>query len=411
MRHPVLGSRSDTLGLGAIVALALLARAGAELWGRPALIKEYDDGVYYRASLSLTTGSTLYEDVGFVHPPGLPVLLAPFSLLGGVVGDRTAFILARLAVIALSIVLVAALARLYGLVAGAIYATHIGVVVAGWTIMMEPLLDGATLLAVVLLSRKRVGWAGSVLGLALVVKLWAAVPILALSLTLLLQRRRPDALRLILVAGLSAGLATAPFVLLAPSAFGRNVVLAQLTRDPDGWARLARLKSLAGVGDPALPLDLPLTVLLWGLALVAIGAVGRRAWARGQASDELVWPLLAGMWMVILILSPTYWAHYSSVAVLPISVCAALAWQRWRPATRIPQQQLVGALSVIGLLVISAWGAYLRPWDVVEVEPRPGACLADAPPAEQVLADAAPERIPGCDLPVDPYAERELLGD
>ena len=51
----------------------------------------YDDGVYESAADAVVSGRLPYRDFLLLHPPGLIYLLAPFALLGRVIGDADAW--------------------------------------------------------------------------------------------------------------------------------------------------------------------------------------------------------------------------------------------------------------------------------------------------------------------------------
>ena len=48
----------------------------------------------------MAEGVLPYRDFLLVHPPGEPIVLLPFALLGGWIGDDAAFTVARLAAMA-----------------------------------------------------------------------------------------------------------------------------------------------------------------------------------------------------------------------------------------------------------------------------------------------------------------------
>ena len=124
-------ARADLLALGVLVAIAFLIRLiphvrSGGLWG----VIGYDDGVYFASAVAMTEGVLPYRDFLLVHPPGEPVVLLPFAVLGAWMGDGTALTIARIATMvagAVSCVLAALVcgrsSRLAGLLAGLVYAT------------------------------------------------------------------------------------------------------------------------------------------------------------------------------------------------------------------------------------------------------------------------------------------------
>ena len=95
---PRRSSRSDLAILAGVVGLAFLVRLlpvlrGVGLFG----MIDYDDGVYFGSASALIHGLIPYRDFLLLHPPGILYVLAPFAALGNVVGDATAFAVARVA--------------------------------------------------------------------------------------------------------------------------------------------------------------------------------------------------------------------------------------------------------------------------------------------------------------------------
>ena len=58
-------------------------------------VVEYDDGVYFGASINLVHGILPYKDFALVQPPLITILLAPFAALASTVGTKDAMELAR----------------------------------------------------------------------------------------------------------------------------------------------------------------------------------------------------------------------------------------------------------------------------------------------------------------------------
>lgn len=58
-------------------------------------IHGYDPGAYFGATLQLLHGVVPYRDFYYEHPPGLPLFLPPFMVLGQLGGDRVAMVIAR----------------------------------------------------------------------------------------------------------------------------------------------------------------------------------------------------------------------------------------------------------------------------------------------------------------------------
>ncbi len=120
----------------AIAALAFVVRLSSSGWF-PGLgnFVGNDGPIYYTASQALVHGDVPYPDFVLVHPPGITLLLAPFSLLTQVTSDLAAYEVIRVsfmllgALNALLIYLVASkVGRVAGVVAGLIYCVLPGLV-------------------------------------------------------------------------------------------------------------------------------------------------------------------------------------------------------------------------------------------------------------------------------------------
>jgi Flp pilus assembly protein TadD len=203
----------------------------------------YDDGVYFGAAIRLVQGHLPYRDFVFLHPPGLPLLLAPVALLSDLFGTHDAFAIARLVtglVGTANAVLVGMLLRSRGpravLVGGAAFACFPLAVAANGTVTLEPYLLLFCLLgANVLFRRGGVAEgrgalvAGLLLGIAVSVKIWAILPV-AVLLTVCAHAHRRSAVRVLAGVALGLTMTCGPFVALAPKAFIRDVLTVQILR-------------------------------------------------------------------------------------------------------------------------------------------------------------------------------------
>ncbi|MCW2542940.1 MAG: hypothetical protein JWM40_492, partial [Frankiales bacterium] len=282
--------------------------------------------VYYGAAKLLLHGQLPYRDATIIHPPGSAVLLVPFAALGDLLGDPVGMAIARIAVAAvavLNIVLVHRLtARLPGstsriaLAAAALYAVMPNAVIAEHTVLLEPLVNLACLLAMLVLTeRPRAAVAaGALLALAVSIKLFAAAYVVVLVVWLLL-RRQP---RLVawLATGLAAGAAVMllPFFLAAPHAFWQDVVVTQASR-PDGGGHAGRLVDLAGFGPLPLALGIP-------LLLIAVLAIAFRV--RGASSPAYrVWVGVLLLSAIAFTSSASYFPHYAAFLAPALAISLA----------------------------------------------------------------------------------------
>src|ERR1700728_3816009 len=90
-----------TLGTSFVVG-ALLVYEGVYL-GVFHGLNELDDGVYFGEGAMLAHGLLPYRSYLDVQPPGIALLMAPFGLLGRLIGDRVAFEFARVFVTAVTV--------------------------------------------------------------------------------------------------------------------------------------------------------------------------------------------------------------------------------------------------------------------------------------------------------------------
>jgi alpha-1,2-mannosyltransferase len=251
-------------------------------------LTEIDDGVYFGEGVMLVHGVLPYHSYVDVQPPGIAVLMAPFALLGRLVGDRVAFELARLFVVAVGMVNIGLLGRLVRrrhwlgvLTALCVLAFYLDTIVADHTILLEPFLVFGTLLGFVVVfgdteiatrSSKRWLVAGAVMGLTTSVKIWELIPLIVL---LVVASARGSRCLAHYVGGVVSALAVVcgPFFVMAPSKFIHEVIVVQATRSHLGQLdEKSRLWNLLGA---AVPKQLPRGAILWalfGLCLV-IGLV------------------------------------------------------------------------------------------------------------------------------------------
>ncbi|GAB3980879.1 hypothetical protein GCM10029978_080120 [Actinoallomurus acanthiterrae] len=265
----------------------------------------YNDGVYFGAALRMASGYLPYRDFTFLHPPGLPLILAPIAALSHIVGEPVAMAIARLltAVTAVGVVVLATLimryrGRIAMMTTGLALACSPRTVDVADTVELEAYFLILCLLGTLVLfgstgrftaSRRRTFVGGLAFGLACAVKVWALMPIVALLTVYAvscLAHKQWWRVRWLL-GGITAGAAIplAPFLALAPATFIHDVVSVQLTRESSGWQELsigARLQSMTGLDElPHLHAKSVLAIgILLALALaffVSYAMVGDRA--------------------------------------------------------------------------------------------------------------------------------------
>jgi alpha-1,2-mannosyltransferase len=260
-------------GLALLVATLLALFLRLFLLTRPGFLTsgtvEYDDGVYLGAALRLLHGALPYKDYAFVQPPGIVVVALPAAVVGSLTSQVTGLAAARILSVLAStacVPLAGRLVRHRGAIACAATAGLLAVfpadVLSGRTLLLEPWLNLACLLAASaafrdgrLKSPGWLAWAGVALGCGVAIKLWAGVPAAVLLAVCLIARPGEGASRArragALVGGAVGGFAVlaGPFVLADPSGFIRQTLLDQVSRVGSTAPTSLRLAYLTGLID------------------------------------------------------------------------------------------------------------------------------------------------------------------
>jgi hypothetical protein len=421
---------------GAVVVWALAAvSAGLGLFqllraGGAHSVLEYDDGVWFGSALRLADGALPYRDFVLDQPPGVPLLLAPVALLAHAFGAAGAFVVARLVTVgveAANVVLVGRLLRARSVLAAAVGAGVVTVypaaVMTARTVMLEPFCDLWCLIGLCVAfggrqgatSARRAVGVGALFGVAGACKAFALLPFVVLVAQMALGGpvgRRRAALCSAAAAGCFAAIC-APFVVLAPAGFLRQVVLTQIERGaPAMTNRVDRLAQLLGVPPaPSSALSpgrfettlVMLVAVLVGLALVlawrAALLPARSSLARWSSAAVLV---TAGG----LIWPAAFYYHYAAFLApflgLALGAAADALLARRAPAVA---GALAAALVVVGtahaVRVVQTTDPPGHPaiaW--LDAAVPLGACAVSDNPSVLVLADRFAAR-PGCSQLVD----------
>jgi len=351
--------------------------------GPLAYVVNYDEGIYFSASALLLRGALPYRDVFFVQPPGMLLLLSPITAWANAGHMSAALALTRYLMTivgAANTLLVGsiglrAFGPLAGISAALLYATFPEVIREERGPFLEPVLNLACLaMAWLWLQEKPVRRylvAGLVGGLALSVKSWAAVWLVAALWSL--PRRRPIAAAVYLWLGVAAALVVLilPFAVAARGTFLSQAVGYHLQRGPQGVHEV-----LARLWD--MNLRHPVTAVL---ALTGAGLWLRTVWSRQnpvgtQAIPTDGWldgPRAGRYFVLVLVLTiasfvvaPIYFHRYASFLAPSEAALGGLgtAWihqrtrQRW-PAL-IPATLLLAAGSQVGFELFTT-NDYRRP--------------------------------------------------
>src|SRR5580692_4678329 len=189
--------------LQVIALLIFLLSLGMSLWqlSVPEFLSSYDSGVYLASTIHLVSGVLPYRDFTFVQPPGILLLMSPVGVFSRVFGTHDGFIAARVVssvVTALNAGLLAWLVRHRGRLAMVLAGGGLAFLPVSFFVSSSLTLEPYCVLfvlagALVVLDRdeldetvstRRFVVGGLLLGFALLIKLWAIFPLVALALCL-----------------------------------------------------------------------------------------------------------------------------------------------------------------------------------------------------------------------------------
>ena len=349
--------RADAL---LVFAVAFAARIAVVVFshGGPLGNFGYDGSVYYAASDALTFGRLPYDDFVLLHPPALMLALTPFAWLGRLTTDHAGFVAANTAFAVLGAVNAALVVRIArrmrlgrsaALLGGLFYAVWSDAVGGEYSIRLEPLGNCAFLCALLALTstastarRRDLLLAGAALGVAVSTKIWWIVP--AVIVLGWQWARLPKRSAATLTAGvLAAGLAVnGVFLVNAPAAMWRMVLLDQLGRHPGGGSPARRLEALSSLRFALRGLNRTATEFV----LLALGAlvIGLCAAAWQTARCRMVVVVMAAQ-LVVLTYAPSYFTFYADYAAASASlVLAAAAGYRVGPRGARPFRAAAAAI-------------------------------------------------------------------
>lgn len=333
---------------------------GAGLYGRIS----YDGSVYYGAAAALSRGLTPYRDFLLLHPPGIMLALLPFAALGQLRGDAEGLAVARVAFMllgAVNAVLLSRILRPHGRWAaaagGLFYAVFFPAVFMERSISLEAAATLCTLAALWLLLRPRLGTlpgtsslllAGMLLGFGAGLKIWGVVVAAAVVAWCLRSLGVRSAVLTGCGAALGVGLVCGPFFVAAPREMWRMVVLDQLGRPPSPKSLAVRVKDILGVAGPGdLPLPtVPLPVVVAALVLAVLAVVLAFTTRTGRVAVVVLTSCVA-----LLLLTPSWFAHYAGLAAAPAALVVGAAASRVvEHANRQWTIALVGVLAATSLV-------------------------------------------------------------
>jgi len=431
------------VGLAAAFSLAL---GWYQLFGLRELHEylEYDDGVWFGASVRLAHGIFPYRDFVDDAPPGVPVVMLPFALWSRSVGTATAFAAARVAVPLFETVGVLALGwmlrhrgALTVAVACGAMAVYPVCLIDQRTVMLEPFCATFCLLwlAAVFDGDRLNGRTGALVvggaffGLAGSCKAFALLPFVVVAAALLAS---PARRRLVPFLGGTAGafaVVCGPFFALAPRAFVHDVIVTQLSRtakvDPSIYDRLTSL-----VGSPPSEVPTPFpdhsqrTLAVFLAIVIVVLVVG--GYAAGRLQDRRLqdrrYPTTALGWFTGLdalaiatvvvtgagLATPAaYYYHYAAFFGPFLALMLGLAVGR--TALLAPKTAAVVTAAVLfagavhAIHIVRASRAGLPDVALVQRFVPAGACVLGDDAPTLLLADRFSSTVPGCTAVTDAF--------
>jgi alpha-1,2-mannosyltransferase len=377
----------------------------------------YDDGVYYASATGLVHGLLPYRDFLLLHPPAMPLLLAPFALVAQLTSDSYGFAAARLGWMLLgaaNAVLIWKILRPIGLVAAATggfgYAVFQPAVYSDKSTLLEGPATTALLIAILLLQplarsdslpHGRALVAGALLGLSMTIKIWGVVTLLIVLGWLLLLRRYRVALRVLIASAVATTVICLPFFAAAPTAMWHQVVRDQLTRDARAVPTLDRLDRIVGLDIFSRSYPPAITVA----AVVVLVGCAALAWSYREARLPVLLMLGQGLYLLII---PMWFPHFAGFTAAPVALTAGAAMGRLIALVRArPAEIAVGVVATAALFV------YATGWAGVTYNRRlpdqfralaiagPGCITADDPTALVATDTLSRNLSRGCPLIAD----------
>jgi hypothetical protein len=285
---------------------------------------DFDEGVYYGASILLTKGLLPYRDFDFGHPPGIVWLYSLWHWMLPLSSSAESFALAKVATAilgsctSLGIYLLGKKwhGQVSGMIAAVLYATYPEVVVSDRSIFLEPLINAAVVLAFFLSEYKKRVWIpiGLVLCWAVSVKVTAVVWIPGFVWIAWQSCRWRGVFHFAGGGILGFIIFLLPWILLDPTKFWEGVIQFQTVRPPDGdVAVLSRLSSILRDQHLAMNVFSALGLFAWPWSERQVGKLG------------LALTLVFLCSLIVLLSSKGYWSQYNTLLALPQALLATFS--------------------------------------------------------------------------------------
>jgi hypothetical protein len=453
-------------GIAILAATVLALALRLFLVTRPGFLTsgnvEYDDGVYLGAALRLLHGALPYKDYAFVQPPGIVIVALPGALIGTLTSQATGFAVARVLSVLASVACVPLAGRLVrhrGVLACAVAAGLLAVypadVLSARTLLLEPWMNLACLIAANLAFRagrlaspRWLAWAGVAFGFGVAIKFWAAIPAAVLLAACLVARPTAETSRArragALAGGTVAGFAVlaGPFALADPAGFIRQTLLYQVSRASSYVPISLRLAHLTGLIDVlglngkfaapgttthslfAMGAEASTHAVAVGWPAFAAAAVGIALIAAGYARGlrertTLDWFALATAVLATaaIMYYSAFFYHYPDFPAPWLAIAVGVAVQSLvclirgtaRPA-RLARRVLAAAVAVVILAIGAVEARELSPAHIpaspsnVSALVPAGSCLVADQVSFMIAADRFEAPSPGCPDLIDALA-------
>jgi hypothetical protein len=438
-----LRSNGVPIAILGLLALSLLLLQSF-LHGHITAIDEYDDGVYFGASLNLAHGIVPYRSFAFIQPPMISVLLLPFAALGswtttssGLEWARALVDLIALANVLMVGVLVRRRPMIQLVLAMGIMAFFQGTYRSSQTVLLEPFLVLFCLLATHFLIEqeavtrlpRKLWLSGMFFGIAGATKLWAVFPLLV---ALGVAWSAGSSARRRLAGGVILGFAvcSVPFFAAAPGTFIHEVFIVQFVRNGGGYSLVQRLGNMTGIAavsslifhHRSAGLLLLGSVLLIVTGVVILGFLDARRAPWSDLERLALWS--TAVIGLSLFISPTYYYHYAAFlapyAAIAIGSIAPRAG-RFLLGTRAAEWRTPVSWGAVLLLLAVMAGTDVSavlnahrgtPSRFVSGISSPGrGCVLDANPTAVILANRFTADQEGCPTVVDWFGQERDLDD
>lgn len=323
----------------------------------------YDDGVYYGAATAFSHGLIPYKDFVMVHPPGILLILSPFTWLANITSDATGFYFARvffMLIGACSTYLIYRIGRRFsrtaGIIAALIYAVWMPIVRLERTPYLEGIGSLALLIALHLLpkasvNKNRIALAGVVLGFAVSTKLWFAVPVVIISIWLIFSKEFKRAFIFGASSLATFGVVISWFWLKAGSKFWDLILVAQVNRHTSYISPLTRIEQIFNFVSFTFIHDNKHRFIFGSILVILIGFIFLK-YFKSRDQGLLILMLFAAQFL-ILMQTPVFFNAYPSFVAATFALIAGIALGKFH-------RNLISGILTLVLVISGAHSSFTQ---------------------------------------------------